>query len=223
MIYRAFLLIACAVLLVTCTQPLRKRSILVIGDSNGAAEQGWVAQLQAIRGGGPLENTSLSGNTIGFTDRGDVNRNTLENLTPYLRKGYASMGQIDEIIIGLGTNDCKQQFSDRHAEIATNLETLLTRTKAFFAERGQDLPRIVLLTPPPIATDDKLNQEFQGAKACAASLSEEIRAIAAREGYCLTDLQLKPGDEVLTHSGDGIHFDATGYKMLARAVISSCY
>lgn len=223
MIFRALLLIVCAVALAGCTQALRKRSILVIGDSNGAARDGWVTQLQAIRGGGPLVNTSLSGNTLGFTDGGDINRNTLENLTPYLRRGYAEMGQIDEIIIGLGTNDCKRRFSDRHGEIAANLEILLTRTKAFFSERGQALPRVVLLTPPPIAKDDKLNDQFQGAKGCAAALSLEIRAIASREGYCIADLQVKPGDEVLSRSKDGIHFDEAGYKLLARALISSCY
>lgn len=221
--YRAVLLFATVAMLLGCTQPLKKRSILVIGDSNGAAREGWVVQLQNIRGGGPLVNTSLSGNTFGFTDDGDMGRNTLENLSPYLRRGYAEMGQIDEIIIGLGTNDCKGKFADRHGEIAGNLETLLTRTAAFFSERGQDMPRVILLTPPPIATDDKLNAQFQGAKACAGAVSEDIRRIANREGFCVADLQLKPGDAVLTHSSDGIHFDAAGYRMLAEAVVKQCY
>lgn len=209
--------------LLACKQPLNKRSLLVIGDSNGAAERGWVYQLQQLRGGGPLVNTSLSGNTIGFTDNGRAERNTLENLTSYLRNGYAEMGAIDEILIGLGTNDCKQQFSDRHGEIAANLETMLTRIKGFFTERGQELPRIVLLTPPPVGTDDKINEEFQGAKQCTADYIAQLRAIAGREGYCLVDLQQTPGDKVLQYSRDGIHFDEQGYKMLARAVVGGCY
>ena len=217
------MLFATVAMLLGCTQPLKKRSILVIGDSNGAAREGWVMQLQNIRGGGPLVNTSLSGNTFGFTDGGDMGRNTLENLSPYLRRGYAEMGQIDEIIIGLGTNDCKDKFSDRQSEIATNLELVLTRTAAFFSERGQDVPRIVLLTPPAIAGDTELSEEFQGAKSCAAALGEDIRRIATREGFCVADLQLKPGDAVLTHSEDGIHFDAEGYRMLAQAIVRQCY
>ena len=223
MIFRLFLLLCGALLLTDCRQPLRKRSLLVIGDSNGAAEEGWVFQLQQIRGGGPLVNTSLSGNTIGFSDGGDVGRNTLENLSIYLRRGYAEMGEIDEILIGLGTNDCKQQFTNYRQQVARHLETLLSRTATFFAERGQEMPRIVLLTPPAIGTDEVLSNQFQGAKQCAAELSEEIRRIANREGYCVADLQLAPGDAVLTHSHDGIHFDARGYRMLAQSIVNACY
>ena len=217
-----FALLLLALLLSTCTQPLRKRNVLVIGDSNGAAPDGWVAQLQNVRGGGPLVNTSLSGNTVGFNDGGSA-RNTLENLSPYLRRGYAEMGGIDEIIIGLGTNDCKQKFGDRHDEIITNLETLLTRTAAFFVERGQDMPHIVLLTPPPTGTDADVSAEFRGVKQCTADYTAQLRALADREGYCLVNLQQTPGDAVLQHSRDGIHFDAQGYKLLARRVVNQCY
>ena len=223
MSFRTPILLLVASLLMTCTVPLKKRNLLVIGDSNGEAREGWVGQLQDIRGGGPLVNTSLGGNTIGFTDDGDMGRNTLENLTPYLRRGYAELGGIDEILIALGTNDCKQKFADRHDEIITNLETLLSRTRAFFTERGQEMPRIVLLTPPPAGANEVVSEEFQGVKQCTADFSADLRALAAREGYCLVDLQTKPGDKVLTYSRDGIHFDAEGYRLLARAVVNSCY
>lgn len=212
-----------AALLMTCHQPLKKRSLLVIGDSNGAAVDGWVYQLQNLRGGGPLVNTSVGGNTIGFNNNDRMELNTLENLTPYLRRGYAEMGEIDEVLIALGTNDCKTTFTDRQGEIAGNLQAMLTRIRAFFEERGQDLPRIVLLTPPPIGDDDTVPERYLGAKQCVADFSAELRTIAANEGYCLVDLQQKPGNPVLSHSRDGIHFDAAGYKLLARAVISSCY
>lgn len=207
----------------TCTTPLQKRNILVIGDSNGAAREGWVVQLQDIRGGGPLVNTSLSGNTLGFTDDGNMQRNTLENLTPYLRQGYAEMGGVDEILIALGTNDCKQKFSDRHEQIIVQLDTLLSRTSAFFSDRGQDMPRIVLLTPPPAGADAVVSEEFQGVKACTAAYSDALRTLAAQRGYCLVDLQQQPGDEVLSYSSDGIHFDVRGYRMLAQEVVTRCY
>ncbi|WP_116107474.1 SGNH/GDSL hydrolase family protein [Lewinella sp. IMCC34191] len=210
-------------LLAACQTPLAKRNILVIGDSNGAAADGWVYQLQQIRNSGPMVNTALSGNTFGFTENGNRDRNTLENLTPYLRRGYAEMGGIDEIMIGLGTNDCKDRFSDREDEIVTNLETMLSRMQQFFAERGQDFPRIVLLTPPPVAGDDVVSEEFQGAKACTAAISETLRGIAERDGICLVDWQERPGDEVLVHSEDGIHFNRQGYQILARQIVRSCY
>ena len=221
-VFRSAVVLLVLLGLLGCSTPFRKRSVLVIGDSNGAAPDGWVTQLQDLRGDGPLVNTSLSGNTLGFND-GGFERNTLENLSPYLRRGYAEMGGIDEILIGLGTNDCKQKFSDRHPEIIAHLETLLTRTSAFFAERGQEMPRIVLLTPPPAGDNRQVSEEFQGVKQCTAELSAQVRELAAREGYCLVDLQDKPGDEVLQYSRDGIHFNPRGYRTLARRIVSSCY
>ena len=218
------LIVALAVLVLNgCQTPFAKRNLLVIGDSNAAVADGWVFQLQRIRNQGPMVNTALSGNTFGFTDNGDRDRNTLENLTSYLRRGYAEMGGIDEIMIGLGTNDCKAKFDDRQEEIATNLETMITRMQRFFDERGQDFPRIVLLTPPPVAEDGTVIEEFAGARECTAAVSAELRAIATREGFCLVDWQERPGDEILTRSEDGIHFNREGYQVLARQIVRSCY
>jgi lysophospholipase L1-like esterase len=205
-----------------CTPALKERNILVIGDSNGA-NQGWVYQLQELRGGGPLVNTSIGGNTIGFDGMGEMRRNTLENLTSYLRKGYAEMGDIDEILICLGTNDCKAEYANRRTAPAIHLNTLLTRTREFFDERGQDVPRIVLMTPPVAGTDKVLSEEFQGAGACLVSLSADIRAIARREGLCYVDFQDKPGQAILEFSDDGIHFNPEGYKLLAAEVVKACF
>lgn len=209
-------------LLNTCSSPLNKKNILVIGDSNGA-NQGWVYQLQELRGGGALVNTSIGGNTIGFNGMNDLRRNTLENLTPYLRKGYAEMGSIDEILIALGTNDCKAEYANQRNAPAIHLNTLIERTRAFFEERGQDVPRIVLMTPPAAGTNDQVNKQFQGVKECLVTLSADIRAIARREGFCYVDWQEQPGDDVLQYSDDGIHFSAEGYRMLAEAVLTACY
>lgn len=204
----------------TCTTGFQSKNILVIGDSNGERE-GWVYQLQQVRGGGPLVNTSLSGNTIGFDYGSDQSMNTLANLKTYLRKGYAEMGGIDEILIALGTNDCKSRFSDDHAKIREHLTTLLDRSEAFFTDRGQSVPRIVLLTPPPM--DDSKVEEFAGGEACIASLGAIIREMAAERSLCLVDLQQKPGPKLLQYSRDGIHFNAEGYKAWAKAIVESCY
>ncbi len=217
-----FLVFLSLFFLTTCSPALSKRNILVIGDSNGAGK-GWVYQFQELRGGGPLVNTSIGGNTIGFNGMGELRRNTLENLTAYLRKGYAEMGSIDEILISLGTNDCKAEYAERRNEPAEHLATLLTRTKAFFNERGQDVPRIVLITPPAAGGNGAVSDEFQGVKACLKDLSEQIRTIAATEGMCVVDFQQKPGDALLRFSKDGIHFDEQGYKLLAETVIAACY
>lgn len=166
-------------------------------------------------------NTSLSGNTIGFDYDGDRSKNTLENLSSYLRKGYAEMGGIDEILICLGTNDCKARFADDHPKIKDHLATLISRSKTFFSDRGQEIPRFVILTPP--AMDDTKLDEFAGGEACVAALAADIRSYAAAEGICVVDLQKKPGPKLLEYSQDGIHFNATGYAAWAKAIVDACY
>lgn len=208
--------------LAACNPPLNKKHLLVLGDSNGVGK-GWVYQLQELRDGGPLVNTSLSGNTIGFNYNGsDLSKNTLENLTPYLRKGYAEMGSIDDILIALGTNDCKVEFADQRERVGANLESLLDRTNAFFEERGQPLPRFVILSPPPLKDKDVVEQ-FTGATACTKELTETYRTIAAERGICFVDFQVSPGASVLQYSKDGIHFDAEGYRLIAQSVLKACY
>lgn len=218
--YRFLFLLLIVFTLSTCTTGFKQRNLLVIGDSNGERE-GWVYQLQQIRGGGPLVNTSLSGNTIGFNYDGNRSMNTLDNLTRYLRKGYAEMGGIDEVLICLGTNDCKARFAGDHEKISANLVELLRESREFFTERGQELPRFVLLTPP--AMDESKIDEFAGGENCIADLTTAIREVAAAEGLCLVDLQQRPGAKLLEYSKDGIHFNAEGYKRWAEAVVESCY
>jgi lysophospholipase L1-like esterase len=206
----------------SCNPPLNKRSILVIGDSLGAG-QGWVYHLQKIRGDGPLVNTALSGNTFGFNGMGELRRNTLENYTAYLRKGYAEMGEIDDVLISLGTNDCKAEYAERREEAYENIAKLLTRTRAFFEERGQDVPNIVLITPPAAGSDEVVNEEFQGVAPCVKDLAAFILDLGKREGLCVVDLQRKPGKAILEHSRDGIHFNAEGYAMIAKAIVEACF
>ncbi len=220
--FRLSLSLSLSLLLSSCQPALSKKHLLLIGDSNGARE-GWAYQLQELRGGGPMVNTSISGNTIGFDYGGDTRLNTLENLSQYLRKGYADMGSIDEIIIMLGTNDCKKRFADDHDRLGANMVELLTRANAFFVERGQPAPRFVLATPPPFGDNDTVVDDFRDGQECIANFSAQLRRIAAERGYCLVDLQTTPGPSVLANSEDGIHFNKAGYVALARAIIRGCY
>ncbi|MEL7161984.1 MAG: GDSL-type esterase/lipase family protein, partial [Bacteroidota bacterium] len=181
-----------------------------------------VYHLQEARGGGPLVNTALSGNTIGFNYGGDLSKNTLENLTGYLRTGYAELGEIDDVLISLGTNDCKGEFAERHDEIAGMLRQLVDRTQAFFTERGQDVPRIVLITPPPL-DGSKSNANFSAATPCVEAVAGAYRDLAAEKGLCLVDLHKNPGTGVLTYSKDGVHFSKEGYAEMAAAILETCY
>lgn len=217
------LLFSLLLMLSTCQLPLAKRNILVIGDSNGEDKKGWVFQFQQLRKGGPVVNTAIGGNTIGFDGMGRLELNTIQQLTTYLRRGYAEMGGIDEIIIGLGTNDCKQQYRGLNAERHVNYRRLLEETIGFFQQRGQDVPRIVLLSPPPAGEDKLLSEEFQGAADCVAEMADFLQILAEEKGYCYVNLLKKPGAILLEHSPDGIHFDPTGHELIARQLLKKCY
>ncbi|MEM9836627.1 MAG: SGNH/GDSL hydrolase family protein [Bacteroidota bacterium] len=216
-LFSLFLLVA------ACTTSFQKRKILVIGDSNGAAAKGWVFQFQQIRKGGPLVNTAVGGNTIGFDGMQQSRLNTLNQLVVYLRQGYAEMGAVEEVIIALGTNDCKYEYRDATANRHKNYRDLLNEIKQFFTERGQALPRIVLLSPPPVGPNDQVSDEFRDAAVCVAEMAEFIGGIAAKEGYCYANLLVEPGESLLANSTDGVHFDALGYEKIARKLIQDCY
>jgi lysophospholipase L1-like esterase len=113
-------LIFVTVLCVSCTSGnksdkiLSKRiiKILTIGDSNGAFEGSWVEKLKQAHDGYLIYNTSVSGNTIGFNNNNKTSLNTLLNVDRYLDEADDYLDGLDDIIIMLGTNDCKAVFAD---------------------------------------------------------------------------------------------------------------
>ena len=95
-----------------CGVKKHNKILLTIGDSNGAAKDGWVNKLREIRSQDVIFNVSVSGNTIGFDNNGYEQLNTLKNIDRYLSETTDHTGgkPIDVILIGLGTNDCKAGF-----------------------------------------------------------------------------------------------------------------
>ena len=127
--------------------------ILTIGDSNGAAPDGWPVQLEKLFPFSTVINSSVSGNTIGFDNLGNPKLNTLRNIQAYLDSAFTKLQpaqKIDMIIFGLGTNDAKQVFDPKQDEVAANLDSLLSATIQYFQKNNLKVPQIVLLTPPPM-------------------------------------------------------------------------
>ena len=191
--------------------------ILAIGDSNGAIEGGWVDQLRAIRIEDSIYSTCISGNTIGFDNLGRQKLNTLRNLDKYMNDADSTLGGIDRIIIILGTNDCKAVFADSAAMVPVNFSKMLDeiRSHPVFLKYK---PGILVLSPPPMDIDENMIPKYHGGRERVLVLNSLFREICGKKDILYLDIQNKllPGFDSMTT--DGVHFNETGQKMIAREI-----
>lgn len=138
-------------------------NILTIGDSNGAAEDGWPQQLSKLLPYSKIINKSVAGNTIGFDNLNRSELNTLKNIDHFITETLDSLKQQspDFIIIELGTNDAKRVFAKRQNEVPENMSLLIKKIKSNFSSAQKNIPEIILLSAPPM-NKDKYDKEKYG-------------------------------------------------------------
>lgn len=120
-----------------------------------------VNQLRKLRPTDSILNVAISGNIIGFDSLGKESLNELKNIQHHLTEARASEQDIDFIIVLLGTNDCKAIFDSLQVDVPKNLERL-TGFITNFNYQQQQGPELILVTPPPIAEDEKLETKYHG-------------------------------------------------------------
>lgn len=195
------------------------RTIVTVGDSNGASEHGWVAQLRKLRPQDLIINKSISGNTVGFDNRGQKRKNTLRNINQYLHSSEIQAGgrRIDEVIINLGTNDCKAVFDDRISEIPKHMSRLIEMIRDF-SYASSSAPRITIVSPPPYGPDSVLKEKYHGGDGRVRRLIPGLKTVADKHGIAFVNIYdtLKPDYTEL--SPDGVHMEAAGQKRIARQI-----
>jgi len=195
------------------------RTIVTVGDSNGASEHGWVAQLRKLRPQDLIINQSISGNTFGFDNRGQKRKNTLRNINRYLRSSEIQAGgrRIDDVIINLGTNDCKAVFDDRLSEGPRHMDRLIEMIQRF-SYAHPPAPRITIVSPPPYGPDSVLKGKYNGGDDRVRRLIPELKRVADEHGIAFVNIYdtLKPDYAEL--APDGVHMEAAGQKMIARQI-----
>jgi lysophospholipase L1-like esterase/dienelactone hydrolase len=196
------------------------RTILAIGDSNGAAPDGWVAQLRALRFQDVILNTSISGNTIGFDNLGNPALNTLRNIDAFIESNAGRTGAIDTIVILLGTNDCKAEFDGREAEVRANMDALLAKIRAHPLLQGHP-PRLVVVSPPPMGPEEKLAPKYAGGPARVARLVSAWREAAARHGCVFVDIHTPLQPAIAFLSKDGVHLTPEGQSLIAKMIAAA--
>jgi lysophospholipase L1-like esterase/pimeloyl-ACP methyl ester carboxylesterase len=192
-------------------------TILALGDSNGAASDGWVAQLAARRFGDVVINAAVPGNTIGFDNLDNPRLNTLRNLDPVVAQALKATGAIDLIVILLGTNDSKAVFADREAEVGRNLEKLLRAIREHEQLRARP-PRVLVVSPPPMGPEERLEAKYLGGPARVERLSVALEAVARRNATDYLDIHgpLKALGPELTK--DGVHLLPAVQKRMAEMI-----
>lgn len=193
------------------------KNILAIGDSNGAFKHGWVNQLQQLMPKDSIYNVSIPGNTIGFDNLDNPKLNTLRNLKSYLAETTKNSGELDYILILLGTNDSKAVFDDRRDEVLKNMRTLIKELKGFEYSSGKS-PKIVIITPPPYGPDSILAEKYKGGENRVAQLSESFQQIAEETGCEFVNIHQRLKPQFMAHSKDGVHLDAEGQKIIAESI-----
>jgi len=196
-------------------QPLH---IVTIGDSNGAAKNGWVTQLDLLRQKDKISNFSISGNTIGFDNLGNTKLNALKNIESQLKEAE-QVKPIDWVVVMLGTNDCKQVFNQQQKEVSSNMQKLIRAIKNFNYKHQR--PKILLVAPPPYGSDEQLIEKYRGAGNRLDKLVPSFQRIAQREKINFVDLHSNLASLLLPHSKDGVHFDTPAYRIMALQIVAS--
>lgn len=197
-------------------------NILAIGDSNGAAPDGWPAQLQKLLPYSTIVNSCISGNTIGFDNLGQEKLNTLKNITRYLDETYRHLGpsgQLDYILIGLGTNDTKAVFKDQQKEVPVNLAKLFGLIKNYTHLNNKKNPSVILLLPPPVEEQKADQAKYKGAAGRLQINIPLFKTVAANYQAVTLDLsmlQTKLNDGLTT---DGIHLTGKAQFHVASIII----
>lgn len=197
----------------------RPQTILTIGDSNGASEEGWVNQLRMLRPEDRILNYSISGNTIGFDNLNNPELNTLRTIRRSLIDALDRLERdpVDEILINLGTNDSKAEFDHRRLEVPTNLLYLVDIIKSFPFQQVVP-PRITIISPPPYGPDSAMIEKYHGGAERVEALLPTFETIATITKSGFIDIHTLLKEDYAVLAPDGVHMNAEGQLKIATAI-----
>ena len=202
-------------------------SVLAYGDSNtwGAVPQPWrgaggrfgVTQrwpriMQAALGAGvTVFEEGLNGRT---TCVDDPIEGAIRNGERYLPVSLITHMPLDLVIIMLGTNDFKDQFSITAGDIADGAGKLADLVRRSTAGPEGLAPEVLLVSPAPLARLTWLTEMFEGGSAKSHKFATEYARVAKAYGVHFFDA----GSVISSSDDDGIHLDAGAHKTLGLAL-----
>ena len=197
-------------------EPVEPKRLLVLGDSNAAAEHGWPRFLRVMRPEWLVTNRSAPGATIGFDNLGQRRLNTLAMLDEVVAS-VEPYGPFDICVVALGTNDCKAVFAGREKEATKNLRQLIEQLQGPAGER-LGAPYVVVLAPPPAGGAHPLAAKYEGMPIRVARLSDRFQSLARDMDVGCIDAHGALALETDSALTDGIHLSRHAQWTVARLV-----
>ena len=191
--------------------------VLVIGDSNGTLDYGWVNQLKKKHFQDFIFNTSISGNTIGFNNINSERLNTLLNIDRYMYEADKKLNGLDKIVIMLGTNDCKAVFEKRKKEIPANMDKLLKKIKEH-AVYMKYKPQIFVISPPPCGEDHIMKEKYYGSSKRVKWLSAKLEKVTELNDCTYIDVYTTLAPQWSSLAKDGIHPEEEGQIIMSKMI-----
>ena len=200
----------------------QKLNILTIGDSNGTFEYSWPQQLKKMLPFTSIINKSISGNTIGFDNLGQVGLNTIKNINRYLDEAYSESGpnaNFDYILINLGTNDSKRIFETRQKEIPENMKTLIGMIRQYLSEHKKLTPEICIISPSPM-DEQKVNLEkYEGGDERIQKNDQSFKDLASTVHVDYLDTYSVLKKDFSCKTTDGVHLNDKAQFQLATEIV----
>lgn len=199
------------------------RTILYYGDSNTwgsdpetgerfAPDVCWPGVLARELGDGfRVIEEGLSGRT---TVRDDPIEGAHKNGRAYLRACLESHRPIDLVTLMLGTNDLKERFAASASDIAQGAASLADEILHSGCGSGDEVPVVVLISPPPVGKLTDMAEMFEGSEEKSARFAGHYRRFAEQYGCGFLDT----GAVIVSSDVDGIHLEADEHRKLGGTV-----
>jgi len=132
----------------------------------------------------------------------------------YLPACLLSHHPLELVVLMLGTNDLKKRFSVSAFDIGRSVGLLLDLILRSGTGPDGGAPKILLVSPPPVAKLSEFAAMFEGAAEKCAGLPQHYRAHAEARGCGFFDA----GSVVRASDGDGVHLEAADQVKLGEAL-----
>lgn len=189
------------------TAPMRDENDVVRFDS----DKRWPGVLRGALGAGfEIIEEGHPGRT---TVHDDPVEGAHKNGRTHLRAILESHWPLDLVIISLGTNDLKTRHGVSAFDIASSIGTLVDLVRAT-PMRGKPMPKILVISPPPIIEAGWLADMFAGGQAKSVALGAYVARMAAARQAAFLDLASIAKSSPI----DGIHFDEETHHAIGQAI-----